>query len=63
MNKDQRKKIQSLVDELYIIQEEEQEKYDNSPEGLQDTERTDKFQENADQLQESIDILESLLEE
>ena len=62
MNKQDRAKLQKLVDELYILQEAEQEKYDNAPEGLQDTERVEKFQENVDSIQEAIDTLEYLLE-
>jgi len=62
MNKQDREKLQDLIDELSYIQEAEQEKYDNAPENLQDTERIEKFQENADQIQEAIDALESVLE-
>jgi hypothetical protein len=57
MNKKQRKKLQTAMDILTELQEQEQEKYDNAPENLQSTERTEKFQENADALQEAIDAL------
>ena len=63
MNKQDREKLQDLIDELSYIQEAEQEKYDNAPENLQESERVDKFQENADQIQEAIDTLQSVLEE
>jgi len=62
MNKQDRKELQTIVDKLYCMQECEQEKYDNAPEGLQDTERVEKFQENADSIQEAIDTLEYLVE-
>lgn len=62
MNKQDREKLQDLIDELSYLQESEQEKYDNSPESLQDTERVEKFQENAEQIQEAIDTLQYLLE-
>ena len=63
MNNKQRKRIQTILDELYEIQEEEQEKYDNAPEGLQDTDRVYKFQENADEINDIILSLESLMED
>jgi soluble cytochrome b562 len=62
MNQEQRKKLQGALDILTEIQEQEQEKYDNAPEGLQDTDRMNKFQEDADELQEAIDIIQSILE-
>lgn len=62
MNKQDREKLQDLIDELSYLQEAEQEKYDNAPENLQESERVDKFQENADQIQEAIDTLQSVLE-
>jgi hypothetical protein len=63
MNKQDREKLQQLSDELSYIQESEQEKYDNAPENLQNTERIEKFQENADSIQEAIDILSHVLED
>ena len=62
MNKQQRAKLQTIIDDLSIIQEQEQEKYDNMPEGLQETDRAYKFEENADTIQEAIDTLEVLME-
>ena len=61
MNKRQREKIEEMIAELEQIQEEEQEKYDNAPEGLEDTDRVLRFQENADNLQEAIDILQEVI--
>ncbi len=63
MNKQDREKLQQLSDELSYIQESEQEKYDNAPENLQNTERIEKFQENADSIQEAIDVLSHVLED
>jgi len=62
MNNKQREKIRKIIEQLEKIQEEEQEKYDNAPEGLQDTDRVYLFQENADSLQEVIDILTDVVE-
>jgi hypothetical protein len=62
MNQEQRKRLQDALDILTEIQEQEQEKYDNAPEGLQDTDRVNKFQEDADELQEAIDIITAILE-
>jgi len=57
MNAQQRKLLAELRDELTIImdkieqiKEEEEEKYYNLPEALQDSEKGDKFQENIDTL-------------
>ena len=74
MNNATRKKIRNLAreveshgDVLDIIrgqieelQTEEEEKYDNLPEGLQDSEAGARLQESSDALQEAIDALESL---
>ena len=55
MNAQQRKLLAELRDELTIIMDKieqikEEEKYDNLPEALQDSEKGDKFQENIDTL-------------
>ena len=52
--------MRSLKNDLETLRDEEQDKYDNAPENLQDTERVEKFQENAEKIQEAIDILEEL---
>jgi len=62
MNKEQRERLQNAIDIMTEVQEEEQEKYDNAPENLQDSERVEKFQENADELQEAIDAVTQLVE-
>jgi len=62
MNAEQREKLQQAVDILTEIQEQKQEKFDNAPEGLQDTERVQKYQEDAENLQEAVDIITPILE-
>jgi predicted RNase H-like HicB family nuclease len=62
MNKKQREKLQEALDILTEIQEQEQEKYDNSPESLQDTDRVNKYQDDADTLQEAIDSIQGVLD-
>ena len=62
MNKNQRAKLQDALDIVTEIQEQEQEKYDNAPEGLQDTDRVQKFQEDADSLQEAADSIQTVLD-
>jgi len=62
MNKEQRKRLQNALDILTEIQEEEQEKYDNAPEGLQDTDRVLKFEEDAEKLQEAVDLVNEVME-
>jgi len=63
MNKNDRKEPQEIIEKLEFLQEAEQEKYDNAPENLQESERVTKFQDNADQLQEVIDTLTYLWED
>jgi len=62
MNQNQRKRMQNIIDELYLIAEEEREKYENAPEGLQDTDRVYQFSENADAIEEAIGYLEEIVE-
>ena len=76
MNKTRRKEIEKAIGALEEIkenieglQEEEQEAFDNMPEGLQDSERGEAVQENADQLDEAatyigdaIDLLQEVID-
>ena len=62
MNKGQRERLRKILDELGELQEEEQDKYDNMPENLEDSERAEKFQENADGIEEAIDLLKNIVE-
>ena len=50
MNNDQRARLQEALDILTEVQEQEQEKYDNAPESLQDTDKVLQYTENADNL-------------
>ena len=69
MNKERRKRLEKVISQLEdlqvevaSIQEEEQEAFDNMTEGLQNSERGQGIQENADNL-ESVDIdFENLLD-
>jgi len=63
MNQRQRDEIAEILDKLIDLEAEEREKYDNAPEGLQDTERVQKFEENADYIQEAIDQLNEAVED
>lgn len=65
MNKARRKQLEELIEQLGIIRDgieavmdEEQESYDNLPEGIQAGERGDAMQENIDNLQAAIDNLD-----
>lgn len=58
--------MEDLIDQLGTIKdgieavlEEEQESFDNLPEGIQESERGEAMQENIDNLQTAIDSLES----
>lgn len=67
MNAKRRKQIQDVWDklddlksELESIMEEEQEAYDNLPESIQSTERGERMQEAADNLQNAIDAFDDV---
>lgn len=69
MNNELRKRITGIQhniekqkDELQEILEIEQDKFDNMPEGLQDSEKGEKMQEGIDNLETSIGELESAVE-
>lgn len=66
MNKARRKQLEDLIEQLSVIKEsieavleEEQEAFDNLPEGIQESERGEVMQENIDNLQTAADSLES----
>ena len=70
MNKKQRDRLNDLIgqvegiaEEIMAMQEDEQDKYDNMPENLQDSERGEAFQEAADNLQDAADELSSWCED
>ena len=53
--------IQNAHDVLEEVRDEEQDAFDNLPEGLQDSERGDLMQEAVDNLDETIDYLDDVL--
>ena len=68
MNKERRKKIQGIADQLEelkgnleLIQEEEEEYRDNIPENLQGSERYEKAEEACDALSEAVDSLDDII--
>jgi archaellum component FlaC len=68
MNKAQRKRLEQiesaltdLKDELDSFADEEQEKYDNLSEGLQASERGQRFESNAEALKEMVSYLDDAI--
>lgn len=69
MNAKDRKKVGEWIDtlidmksEIEEMQEAEQEKYDNMPEGLQDSERGEALEEAANQLEYAVDNINDAIE-
>lgn len=69
MNKQNRKELEralelisEAMDIISSIKEAEEEKYDNLPEGIQESERGEQFQENIDELDTAASDLESTVE-
>lgn len=70
MNKATRKRITNIgeqqmeiiIAEMEEIRDEEQEKFDNLPEGIQESEKGEKFEESNDALDELIQELETAFE-
>lgn len=70
MNKERRKRLEvvaqtidELVQEMYDIQNDEQDAFDNLPEGLQMSERGDQMQDNIDNIDSIISDLENIADE
>lgn len=68
MNKDRRKRIQDIKDQLIDLQtdieeikDEEQEAYDNLPESLQDGEKGEKMYDAIDNLDSAYSSLEDVI--
>lgn len=68
MNAKQKKQVKDWISQLEGIQNkmetmsiEENEKYDNMPEGLQDSERVDAISEAADTLDEAASSIEEII--
>jgi len=55
--------IKSQIEELQTLQEEEEQYFDNMPENLQYSERGEKAEQDAYELQNIIDEIQSQLEE
>lgn len=69
MNKKQRKQLQDLCSqvedikcEIETIRDDEQEKIDNLPDGLQGSSKEDEYQEGIDALEEIISSLEDTID-
>ena len=56
------KQLEDLEGQLSIIAEEEQETFDNVPEGIQQSEKGERIQEAADELEEIVSDLSDLRE-
>lgn len=58
MNNKRRADIQKIIDSLDEVITDEQDAYDNMPEGIQESERGDTIDEGLDKLNEAKDLLE-----
>lgn len=66
MNKQRRKKVESVFDQLQAlimkleeIRDEEQDAFDNLPEGIQASERGEQMEEHISQMESAIDDIEN----
>lgn len=69
MNNQRREEIQAVIDELAALrsrvedlQNEEQESYDNMPEGLQQSERGEKAEQAASRLEDALTAFDEIEE-
>lgn len=69
MNKNDRKKVGEWIEtlsgiksEIEDMQQDQQEKHDNMPEGLQDTERGEALEEAANELEEAASNIDSAID-
>ena len=69
MNKENRKELEkaiSLIEDakqiIESIKDDEQDKFDNLPEGLQQSERGEKFEENVSVLDDALSQLEEVID-
>lgn len=60
MNKDQRERLDVIAASIEDIKFEEQEKYDNLPDGFRDGEQGSKLQEGIDALETAIDAIQGI---
>lgn len=61
MNRERRVEIGRIIDSLQNVIADEQDAYDNMPEGIQESERGEKMEMGLDSLHEAIDTLEELV--
>lgn len=62
MNQKQRDRLGKIVEELEELVEVEEEKYENLPESLQESEKGEELQEDIYCLQEAADLLREVAE-
>ena len=69
MNKQQRARLGKIVEQLYDLQsqieevkDEEESKYDNLPESLQDSDKGESFLEAIDSLEDSLSYLSDAID-
>lgn len=69
MNKARRAKLNALINALNdlksdveLLQEEEQDAFDNLPESIQETERGEAMQDAADSMSDAMDLIEEAVE-
>ncbi len=61
MNNKRRTELQRVTDSLQNIIDDEQDAYDNMPEGIQESERGEVMEAGLDSLNEAKDLLEEML--
>lgn len=69
MNKERRKKLESIAGELYMLKdkleevmEDERDAFDSLPESLQESERGQDMEQNADDLEEQVGNLDDIID-
>ena len=62
MNNTRRKELQRIVDSLDDVIANEQDAYDNMPEGIQESERGEVMKTGLDSLNEAKDLLAEIVE-
>ena len=61
MNNIRRKELQKVIDSLDNVITDEQDAYDNMPEGIQESERGEVMETGLDSLNEAKDLLEEIV--
>jgi len=60
MNKNRRTELQKVINSLENVITDEQDAYDNMPEGIQESERGESMETGLDSLNEAKDLLEEI---